>query len=135
MFLDVAYLLRRLLAEQGHADAEIVGMFYLPAVSRDTAQAAQANTYASLVSSSQHYCRPDSTFSALYETAANAGKGERVSGSGPAMERCVLFSLPAIRGNFDPAENAQVVAQAGDFLYRELATPLGQLIDHARPAR
>jgi eukaryotic-like serine/threonine-protein kinase len=132
MFLDVAYLVRRLLCDQGHADAEIVGMFYLPAASRDSSHApALANAYASLVEL-QHFCKPNATFSAFYETAANVGKGERVTASGPALQRCVLFSLPAHQRKLDPGENIPVIAQAGDLLFRELATQLGQAIDEAR---
>jgi hypothetical protein len=57
-----------------------------------------------------------------------------VSASGPALQRCVLMSLPAIHGKLNPGDNAPIVAQAGDFLYRELATHLGQAIDEARAA-
>lgn len=132
MFLDMAYLVRQLLSDQGHADAEIVGMFYLPAAARDAVVApALAIAYAALVEL-QHYCKPNATFSALYETGANAGKGERVSAAGPALQRCVLFSLPAVQGKVDHANNTPILAQAGDLLYRELATPLGHAIDDAR---
>lgn len=134
MFIDMAYLARRVLCEQGHGDAEVVGLFFLPAADRDAARSpALANAYAALIEL-QHYSRPEAAFSALYETAANAGKGERVSGSGPALERCILFNLPPVRGKLNPLDNASVIAQAGDLLFRELATPLGQAIDQARAA-
>ena len=90
-----------------------------------------ANAYASLVEL-QHFCKPNAIFSALYETAANVGKGERVTASGPALERCVLFSLPTLQGKLDPSDNLPIVSQAGDLLYRELATHLGHAVDHAR---
>ncbi len=131
MFLDVAYLVRRLLCDQGHADAEIVGLFYLPSVGRDAElSAALANAYASLVEL-QHFCRPNVIFSARYETAANAGKGEHVTVSGPALQRCVLMPLPAPHGKLNPGENMPVIAQAGDFLFRDLATHFGQALDDA----
>ncbi len=134
MFLDVAYLVRRLLSEQGHADAEIVGMFYLPAAGRDAAHSpALSNAYASLVEI-QHYCKPNATFSALYETAANAGKGERATAAGPALERCVLFSLAAPQRKLDAGDNVPILAQVGDLLYRELVTHLGHAVDEARHA-
>ncbi|HZZ78997.1 MAG TPA: tubulin-like doman-containing protein, partial [Gemmataceae bacterium] len=132
MFLDIAYLVRQLLTEHGHADAEIVGIFYLPSVGREGVLAPPlANAYASLVEL-QYYSKPSVNFNALYETAANAGKGERVAMSGPALQRCVLFSLPTPKGKVNREANAPLVAQAGDFLYRELATPLGLAVDKAR---
>ena len=135
MFLDVAYLLRKLLNDQGHGDAEIVGLFYLPAVRRDASTGVPlANAYASLVEL-QHYCKPEAIFSALYETAASAVKGERVTATGPAVQRCMLLPLPDVPGRRTDADNAPAVAQAGDFLYRDLATTLGQSIDEQRLVR
>ena len=132
MFLDVAYLARKLLNEQGHADAEIVGLFYLPGVRREAGlMPALANTYASLLEL-QHYSQANAIFSANYETAASAVKGERVAQTGPAFQRCVLLPLPEAKAKLTASDNAPAVARIGDFLYRDLATVFGQALDQQR---
>ncbi len=132
MFVDVAYLLRRLLNEQGHADAEVVGIFYLPRVRREAFVAGPlANAHASLVEL-QHYCKPDAVFSAQYETAGSTTKPEKVNLTGPALQRCIFLPLAEPEGKLAEVNNAAVVAQAGDFLYRDLATALGQTFDQER---
>src|SRR5207248_138853 len=126
MFLDVAYLVRRLLDDQNHQDAEIVGMFYLPQARRDGASGVPlANAYAALTEL-KYYCEPSAVFSAHYETAASMIKGDRVSAVGPAFQRCILLPLTATNGKRIGVDNSPIVARAGDFLYRDLATVLGQ---------
>jgi eukaryotic-like serine/threonine-protein kinase len=131
MFLDVAYLLRKLLNNQRHEQAEIVGLFYLPQVRRDGASPLPlANAYAALTEL-QYYCHPNAIFSAHYETAASTGKGERVTAVGPAFQRCILMPLTERKGR-TAADNSDLLVRAGDFLYRDLATILGQAIDEQR---
>jgi serine/threonine protein kinase len=135
MFLDIAYLARKLLNSQGHSDAEVVGVFFLPAARNEPAYAAAlANAHASLLEL-QHYCQPDSCFTALYETAANLVKGEYVTEVGPAFQRCVLFNLPPNHPKRPTFENAPILARAGDFLCRDIATSLGPTIDEVRSAK
>ena len=132
MFLDVAYLLRKLLNDQRHEQAEIVGLFFLPEVRRDgLSPLPLANTYAALIEL-QYYCHSDAIFSAHYETAASTGKGERVTAVGPAFQRCILMPLPERKGKISAADNSALLVRAGDFLYRDLATILGQAIDEQR---
>ena len=135
MFLDIAYLLRKLLNDHGHQEAEVVGLFYLPAAHRDTVSGPSlANAFAAL-SELQHYCQPNALFSAQYETAGSSVKGERVNLVGPAFQRCVLLPLPEIKGKLSGADNSAILARAGEFLYRDLATTLGQAIDEQRLAK
>ncbi len=135
MFVDVAYLLRRLLNDQGHDAAEIVGLFYLPEARRDGASVVPlANSYAALTEL-QYYCQPEAVFSAHYETAASQVKGDRVSAVGPAFQRCILLPLPETKGKRTGIDNAPLAARAGDFLYRDLTTVLGQVIDEQRLAK
>jgi serine/threonine protein kinase len=132
MFLDVAYLLRKLLADQGHDEAEIVGLFYLPTPRRNAGiGAALGNSYAALTEL-QYFCHPDAVFAAHYETAASLTKGEQVTATGPAFQRCVLLPLPELKGKLTGADNSPILARAGEFLYRDLATVLGQAIDEQR---
>ena len=135
MFVDVAYLLRKLLNEQGHQDAEIVGLFYLPMARRDAVSAGSlAHCYAALAEL-QHYCQPNAVFSAHYETAASMAKGERVRTVGPAFQRCIMLPLPEFNGKISGTDNSATLECAGDFLYRDLATALGQAIDEQRSGK
>ncbi|MBI2803831.1 MAG: protein kinase [Planctomycetes bacterium] len=134
MFLDIAYLLRRLLQNQGQAEAEIVGLFYLPTAKRQPGGAGPlANAFAALVEL-DHYSQPEAVFSAHYETAASMAKGERVSETGPAFQRCLLLPLPESTGKPEDMDNADIIARAGSFLYWDIATPLGQAFDEQRQA-
>jgi serine/threonine protein kinase len=131
MFLDAAYLLRKLLNSQGHDQAEIVGMFYLPEARRDGPSALPlANAYAALTEL-QYYCQANAVFSAHYETAATNARGECLSVVGPAFQRCILMHLPERKGKTAP-DNSALLVRAADFLYRDLATILGQAIDEQR---
>jgi serine/threonine protein kinase len=132
MFVDTAYLLRKLLDDQGHHEAEIVGLFYLPAAQREPASAPPLSNAFAALTELKHYCQPNAVFSAHYETAATVGKGERVSAVGPAFQRCILLPLPEVKLKRDTVDNSPAVAQAGDFLYRDLTTSLGQAIDEQR---
>jgi len=132
MFVDVAYLARKLLNSHGHSDAEIVGVFFLPTVRHEQIYGpALANTYAALTEL-QHYCQSDSCFTAHYETAASAVKGEGVTEVGPAFQRCILFTLPPASGKRSAFDNTPTTTRAGDFLYRDVATTLGPTVDEAR---
>lgn len=134
MFVDVAYLLRNLLTEQGHDDVELVGMLYIPSVPRAGAPSvAVANAYAALTEL-QYYCRPDAMYSAQCETASSPGKAERITQSGPAIDRCILLPLPELNGPVRPETNATALAGAADFLFRDLVTRLGQTFDEERHA-
>ncbi len=136
MLLDVAYLARKLLNEQGHADAEIVGIFYLPVMRPEAASAAAlGNAYASLIEL-HAFRQSDAVYAAAYETTSTAaGKSDGLLETGPAFQRCFLFSLPDTRGKLDPVANAAVTARAADFLYRDVATSLGQALDAQRLAK
>ncbi len=134
MIIDLAYLVRRLLNEQGHSAAEIVGLFFLPNVQRDPASAAPlANAHAALIEL-QHYCRRDVVYNAHYDTAASLTKVEKVAVDGPALQRCIFLPLAETRGKVKGINNGPSLALAGDFLYRDLATSLGQTFDEERQA-
>lgn len=135
MFLDIAYTARKLLDDQGQGDAEIVGLFFLPTARRDAvAPIVLANTYASLAEL-QRFTEPDAIFSATYETANSTAKGERITINGPAFRRCMFTQLPDPIGRLSPTTNQSAVRRVGEFLCRDLATTLGQVMDEQRQAR
>lgn len=135
MLIDVAYLARRLLDDHDHQDAEIVGLFFLPQARRDGASGLPlANAYAALTEL-QYYCRPNAVFSAHYETAASSIKGDRYNAVGPAFQRCTLLPLVETKGRRSGVDNTPALTRAADYLYRDLATVLGQLVDEERQTK
>jgi serine/threonine protein kinase len=131
MFLDVAYLVHKLLREQGHEYAEVIGLFFVPPARRNPAVTpAMVNTYAALVEL-QHFCRPEALFTARYETAATPNK-DGLTESGPAFSRCVFLPLPEPRGSTASCDNSRIVHFAADFLRRDLTTQMGAAIEQQR---
>ncbi len=119
MFLDVAAVLRRTLGQLGYPRAEVIGMFLVPASERSAASSrAVANAFAALTELN-------------YFASGGGGRGEgEKAAQGPPFSRCVLLPLPA---KADGAAALQDVAGlAGDFLCRELTTPLGRVADMGR---
>jgi len=120
MFIDLAYLLQGLLREFGYAAPEIVGLFLLPpADDRSEAALPLANTYAALVELN-HFQNARQPFTARYEA-----REPKVSASGPPFSRCILLAS-SLAASSNPHPDAGV---AGEFLFRELATPVGRLAD------
>jgi serine/threonine protein kinase len=126
MFVDLAYVTRSLLKGLGFAQPDVVGLFLLPRVDRNPARSlALGNAYAALTE--LKYYSTGGLFSARYlERERGIEDGE------PPYRRCVLLPLPA-EGNL--AEAGQAAAQAGEFLWRDLFTPLGQTADNRRAAQ
>jgi len=120
MFLDVAYAVRRTLAQLGYPRAEVVGLFLLPGPERGAESArAVANAFAALTELG-HFAKPD---------AGVRGDGEDGQ---PPFSRCVLLQLPASADG--SAAVRELTAQAGDFLCRDLTTALGRAADDGRAA-
>ena len=124
MFLDVAYVLRRLLRHHGYEQPEIIGIFLIPPVDRHPGRTlGLGNTFAALTELN-HYSAPGTSFLAHYDERERA-----INDSDPPFSRCILLQLP------DDAEARsfrEVLGQAADYLYRNLATPLGRATDDTR---
>jgi serine/threonine protein kinase len=129
MFLDVAYVVRHLLRQQGFERAEVVGLFYLPPVQREGIRSAPlAHAHASLTELS-HFSRKETEFKAEYDPFDTQRKPTNLIESGPPFDRCFFLTLP-LTGLSD--ELPETVQLAGEFLFRELATPMGKTLDEAR---
>jgi serine/threonine protein kinase len=125
MFLDVAYALRRLLYQLGYPRAEVVGLLLLPGLDRGAESArAVANAFAALTEL-EHFADPGVVFSS---SGVDGDSGP--AGPTPPFSRCLLLPLPASADG--PAAVDELTAQAGDFLCRDLLTPLGRAVDEAR---
>lgn len=127
IFIDTAYVIRHLLRQIGFPNAEIIGVLYLPAADRDGSRSpALANAYAALTELN-HYSSGQ-VFSARYDEG-ETGPGSSFTEAGPPFQRCVMLSLPKRTTAGD--ESAETVAQAGQLIYRDLATELGPALDEA----
>jgi serine/threonine protein kinase len=130
MFLDMAYAVRDALRELGQPRAEVVGVFYLPA-GDSTSRTGQTNAYAALAELnhfSQH------SFVGLYDNGEPNTDPIVVRDDQPPFTRCVLFTLPRV-GQSGSDATGQTLAIASDYLFRDVATPLGRTADEARRQR
>jgi hypothetical protein len=125
MFLDAAYVARQLLRELGPEPPQVIGMLLLPTTHADTPPLALANTCAAL-RELQHFADPRTLFTAWY----NASE-EGLTDPAAPFHRCVL--LPLERPGAATTELSGI-AQAGQLLYLDLASPLGAAAERARAA-
>jgi serine/threonine protein kinase len=129
MFLDMAYAVRDLLRRLGHHSAEVVGLFLVPGSDSTAAAPALANAYAALTELN-HFSRYP--FIARYPSHEKNTPPIIVQDDGAPFARCMVFTLPKQSGAGAEAATNQVLAGAGEYLYRDLATPLGQTTDEMR---
>ncbi len=127
MFLDVAYAVRELLRRLGHHNAEVVGLLFVPAADSTANPAALANAYAALAELN-YFARHG--FVGRYETGEKNKPPIMLRDEGSPFTRCMLFALPR-QTSAEQATN-QVLAGAAEYLYRDLATTLGQSADEQR---
>jgi hypothetical protein len=126
IFLDLAYTLRQLLRELGHDRPEIVGVFLLPAEDHKRARTLSlGNTFAALTELA-HFSTPGTLFTARYNDREAA-----ISDRGAPYSRVMLLPLPESKDEVLLRKTTGLTAQ---YLYRDLATPLGRAADHWRTA-
>ena len=127
MFIDLGYVLRRLLRDEGHKTAELVGMFLLPGATREAHPIGLANTVAALTELN-HFAAADAIFAARYDSCEMRGPTRTIQEKGPPFQQC--FLLPMTSTKSDQASTD--LLQAGHFLFSNLVTPLGHIADHCR---
>jgi hypothetical protein len=124
MFLDLAYVLRKLLKAQGYECPDIVGLFLLPATDRGSSETmALGNAFAALTELN-HFSAPDTSFWAHYEE-----REAPVRDTDPPYSRCVLLPLPAGDDDGPLRVRAGLIA---DWLYQDLTSRLGRTADESR---
>lgn len=125
MYLDLAYVMRNLLRGTGWTNPDVVGLLLLPTTeARSTNEVAAANAFAALTEL-HHFSAPDTFFKGHYDEGEWA-----VNDKDPPFNRCHLLPLPTeIQG---PAATRRVLAMAGDFICRDLTSPLGRIADEHR---
>jgi hypothetical protein len=124
MFLDLAYTVRALLKQQGYEQPDVVGLLLLPTVDgQRTRLMTLGNAYAALTELS-HFASPDTCFTARYHE-----REAPVQDSEPPFNRSFMLRLPE---ETDEVSNREAMELAGQFLYRDLCSPLGRASDLAR---
>jgi serine/threonine protein kinase len=125
MFLDLAYGIRHLLKQLGYPRPDVVGLFLLPAVACGPGpHPGPANAFAALAELS-YFAAPGVVFSASYPEQPDA-----LTDPDAPFGRCCLLPLPETANDSGPLR--ELAARAGDFLCRDLTTPLGRTADEAR---
>src|SRR5581483_2563535 len=135
MFLDMGYAVRRLLREQGHVQAEVIGLFLLPPATGETPHPGQlANAYAALTELN-HYASGEVPFSAYYDTGESTYGAEQFRDHGAPFQRCLFLTWPDRSGKGRHAIDAgmhEAVQQAGRFLHHDIAGVMGKAAEPLR---
>jgi serine/threonine protein kinase len=124
MFLDVAYTVRALLRQAGCKEPDVVALLLLPAVDRNRTRALALSNACAALTELAHFARPDTCFRSKYVEGEPA-----VEDPGPPFGRCVVLPLPE---ETDETALQEVVGMAGQYLSRDLCSPLGRATDLAR---
>lgn len=124
MFIDLAYAISEQLRRLGFVQPDVVGLLLLPGIDKNTLdKVAMFNTVASLTELN-HFSSPDVTFTARFDEKEGSFAERK-----PPFRCCYLLPL----GPRKEASGAdRTLGAAGDFLYRELVTPLGRAADSHR---
>ncbi len=123
LFIDLALALRQTLRQLGLARAEVVAVLLVPSAERGADARAVANSFAALT---------ELRYFTVIASANARGNADAPPSPDLPFNRCVLLPLPAAA---DGSQAMQELATlAGDFLCRDLTTPLGRLADEGRTA-
>jgi serine/threonine protein kinase len=124
MFLDVAYVLRKLLKAQGQESPDIIGLFFLPAIDRSPGPTMDVGNAFGALTELNHFSAPETTFWAHYDD-----NEPPIRDSEPPYNRCILLPLPI-------GDDSELLrGRAGlfaDWLYYDLTTPLGRAAEECR---
>src|SRR5262249_38193478 len=121
MFIDLAYVVRHLMHQNGFPHPSVVGLLVLPAADAQVSRTlALGNAYAALTELN-HFSSPD--LSATGGFAARYDERDRpITSTRPPFNRCLF--LQAAGETRDGLAMAQL---AGEYLCQELTSPLGPL--------
>ena len=124
VFLDLAYTLRAMLRQMGYAQPDVVGLLLLPPVDRHRTRVLPLGNACAALTELSHYSAPTSLFTARYHE-----REALVQDVDPPFSRCFLLPLP---DEADETATRELIDSAGQFLYRDLCSPLGKAADLGR---
>jgi eukaryotic-like serine/threonine-protein kinase len=126
MLLDLTYTVRQLLKRIGYEQPDIVGLCLLPPAEGTRARASSlGNAYAAL-SEINFFSMPGNSFAAQYHE-----RDVPLLDTDPPFSRCFLLPLA---DEANTPNSRETLDLAGQFLFRDLASPLGQATELARAA-
>jgi hypothetical protein len=124
MFLDLAYTIRALLRQAGYEKPDVVALLLLPPVDQQRTRLLTLGNVHAALKELIYYGSPGSRFHCQYlEDEAP------VEEAAPPFGRCVLMPLGE---ETDEKALRRVVGLVGQYLYRDLCSPLGRAADLAR---
>jgi eukaryotic-like serine/threonine-protein kinase len=124
MFLDVAYVVRKMLRNLGYERPEVVGLFLLPPADPQPGRTiALGNAFAALTELN-HFSTGGTPFTARYREREPA-----LHDPEPPFVRWTVWPIP---GTKDAASVEALTGLVGQALHRELVTPMGRTLDEER---
>jgi hypothetical protein len=124
LFLDLAYTIRALCKQAGLQQPDLVALLLAPAVSGTRPQPLHlGNSYAA-IKELVHYATPGTRFQAQYHE-----KEPPIDDPEPPFTRTIVLPVPE---ESDESGYRKTMRQVGQFLYRDLLTPMGRTADLAR---
>jgi len=125
MFIDVGYIARALMKRMGYENPETVGMLFLPPAERTSKKSvALGNTFASLTELF-HFSSPQTTYQAFFDD-----QEDPLNDKGAPFTR--TFMLPLPEDGADQTPLRELTGMVGDFMCRDLVTPVGRKVDELR---
>jgi serine/threonine protein kinase len=124
MFIDLAYVIRGMLRGMGYSQPEVVGILHLPAADPNSSQKKALGNAVAALTELNHFSSPDVTYSARFDDREGT-----ITDSGPPFSRCFFLAPPVEE---EEKGTGELTALAGEFLFRDLTTPLGRTVDEAR---
>ena len=124
VFLDLAYTLRAMLRQMGYAQPDVVGLLLLPPVDRHRTRVLPLGNACAALTELSYYSSPTSVFTARYHE-----REAPVQDPEPPFSRCFLLQMP---DEADETATRELIDSAGQFLHRDLCSPLGKAADLGR---
>ncbi len=124
VFLDLAYTLRAMLRQMGYAQPDVVGLLLLPPVDRHRTRVLPLGNACAALTELSYYSSPTSVFTARYHE-----REAPVQDPDPPFSRCFLLQMP---DEADETATRELIDSAGQFLHRDLCSPLGKAADLGR---
>ncbi len=124
VFIDLAYTLRAMLRQMGYPQPDIVGLLMLPPVDRHRTRVLPLGNACAALTELSYYSSPNSMFRAKYHE-----REAPVQDTEPPFSRCFLLPMP---DEADETAMRELIDSAGEFLYRDLCSPLGKAADLSR---
>jgi serine/threonine protein kinase len=124
MFIDLAYTLRSLLKQMGYEMPDVVGLFLLPPVDSSRSRTLPLGNTCAALTELNYFGSNETIFQARYHDRESA-----IQDPAPPFSRTIILPMP---DESDEVGTRELADLCGQFLYRDLTTPLGKVADLGR---